>query len=229
MKPHVKICDFGFSKTQLPGDGLRTARPLRHSAPPSPRPRRRRPPAPAPQVLGTRPYMPPELLQLETGTTYDGKEVDVWAAGVLLFTMLVGEYPFGDAARDMPGLLRNITAVQYTMPNYVSPPCQDLIRRIFVKNPKERISLPGLRAHPWFAAGLPPGLAPGPNEVPLPEPPGLQSAEELEALATQALVGAPRVGAPAGAAAVAQPIMQQRFADEEEVDEDMDEEYGSSR
>ena len=44
--------------------------------------------------LGTRNYMAPEILmQLE----YDGAVVDIFAAGVILFQMMVGRPPFDTA------------------------------------------------------------------------------------------------------------------------------------
>ena len=42
--------------------------------------------------IGTPEYMGPELISSRSG--YDGKKVDVWAAGVLLYVMLVGMFPF---------------------------------------------------------------------------------------------------------------------------------------
>jgi serine/threonine protein kinase len=41
--------------------------------------------------IGTAVYVAPEVLRLEP---YDGTKVDAWAAGVILYTMLYGYYPF---------------------------------------------------------------------------------------------------------------------------------------
>lgn len=41
---------------------------------------------------GTPAYMAPELMDRRE---YRGKQVDIWALGVILFKMLTGDYPFG--------------------------------------------------------------------------------------------------------------------------------------
>lgn len=41
---------------------------------------------------GTRSYMPPELVNK---FQYYGKPMDMWALGVVLYKLLVGDYPFG--------------------------------------------------------------------------------------------------------------------------------------
>lgn len=38
-------------------------------------------------------YMSPELIQ-SNGKGYDGRSVDIWASGVLLIVMLLGQFPF---------------------------------------------------------------------------------------------------------------------------------------
>lgn len=62
----VKIIDFGFSVMSSLGQKLKI-------------------------FCGTPSYMAPELTQKKE---YDGKAVDMWALGVLLFVMLTGNFPF---------------------------------------------------------------------------------------------------------------------------------------
>jgi len=52
-------------------------------------------------------------------------------------------------------------AVKYSIPPQlrISVECQDLLARIFVANPAQRITLPEVKQHPWFLRNLPAELA----------------------------------------------------------------------
>lgn len=52
--------------------------------------------------------------------------------------------------------MQRILAVQYTIPPHLklSESCVDLLRRIFVPDPAQRISLAQMRQHPWFLVNL---------------------------------------------------------------------------
>ncbi len=142
--------------------------------------------------VGTPSYLAPELLTLAQGQTYDGRAVDVWAAGVVLYVMLVGGYPFGDLGNGRE-LVRRIASAQYSIPVPVSPECADLLSRIFVVAPARRIGVADIAAHAWCAAEPAPAL-PWAGA----EPQGLQSVEALTALLRDAAV-APVGGAPGAA------------------------------
>lgn len=51
---------------------------------------------------------------LSTGRPYRGKPSDMWALGVVLFTMLYGQFPFYDSIPQE--LFRKIKAAEYTIP-----------------------------------------------------------------------------------------------------------------
>jgi serine/threonine-protein kinase SRK2 len=57
--------------------------------------------------------------------------------------------------------LQRIMAVKYSFPPglVISPECADLLARIFVASPQQRITIPQIRAHPWFRINLPAELA----------------------------------------------------------------------
>lgn len=51
---------------------------------------------------------------LPPGRPYRGKPSDMWALGVVLFTMLYGQFPFYDSIPQE--LFRKIKAAEYTIP-----------------------------------------------------------------------------------------------------------------
>ncbi|KAE9606867.1 putative protein kinase CAMK-OST1L family [Lupinus albus] len=103
--PLLKICDFGFSKSNL-----------LHSRPKS--------------TVGTPTYVAPEVFLRQE---YDGKAADVWSCGVILYTMLVGAYPFEDPEnpKDIRKTVQRIMNVEFSIPN-------------------NRITISGIKQHPWF-------------------------------------------------------------------------------
>lgn len=77
---------------------------------------------------GTLQYAAPEIL---AGQRYRGRAADVWAMGVLLYTMLFGECPFGDSEEARVG--------QYKLPCVgVSKECMELVDWMLEKRPEKR-------------------------------------------------------------------------------------------
>ncbi|KAJ3362820.1 hypothetical protein HDU91_003237 [Kappamyces sp. JEL0680] len=96
---------------------------------------------------GSSAYCAPEIV---AGQKYTGPEADIWSLGVILYTMVVGYLPF-DADSDAE-THKQIREVNYTIPDFVCPEVQDLISKIFIREPKNRISLPAILDHPWLAS-----------------------------------------------------------------------------
>ena len=54
---------------------------------------------------------------------------------------------------------------EYILPDHLSYTARDLIPRILTVDPMMRISIPGIRQHPWFSSKLPPYLAAPPLDT----------------------------------------------------------------
>ncbi|XP_026489090.1 phosphorylase b kinase gamma catalytic chain, liver/testis isoform isoform X2 [Vanessa tameamea] len=126
---NVKITDFGFARVLNDGEKLF-------------------------ELCGTPGYLAPETLKanmFEDAPGY-GKEVDTWACGVIMFTLLVGCPPFWH--RKQMVMLRNIMEGKYsfTSPEWadISEDPKDLIRRFLVVEPSERIDIEDALLHSFF-------------------------------------------------------------------------------
>ncbi|XP_078410998.1 tribbles homolog 3 [Cetorhinus maximus] len=95
-------------------------------------------------------YVGPEILN--TKQSYSGKAADVWSLGVVLYTMLVGRYPFQDT--EPAALFSKIRRGFYTVPDNISPKAKCLIRCILRRNPTERLTAGEILYHPWFSSNF---------------------------------------------------------------------------
>ncbi|KAI3760700.1 hypothetical protein L1987_51098 [Smallanthus sonchifolius] len=124
-KGNVKIADFGFANVMRDGHLLKTS-------------------------CGSPNYASPEVI---SGNLYAGPEVDVWSCGVILYALLSGGLPFDDEI--MTVLFAKIKGGIFTCPNYFSLGARDLITRMLITDPVNRISIPEIYKHPWFKINLP--------------------------------------------------------------------------
>lgn len=92
-------------------------------------------------------YVSPEILN--TSGSYSGKAADVWSLGVMLYTMLVGRYPFHDI--EPSSLFSKIRRGQFNIPETLSPKAKCLIRSILRREPSERLTSQEILDHPWFS------------------------------------------------------------------------------
>ncbi|KAK0389487.1 hypothetical protein NLU13_3062 [Sarocladium strictum] len=88
--------------------------------------------------VGTIDYAAPEVL---AGKPYGGKEQDVWALGILLYTIIYKENPFYSIDEIMDRDLR--------IPFTLSDESIDLIRRMLDRDVKERADIIQVIEHPW--------------------------------------------------------------------------------
>lgn len=108
-------------------------------------------------VCGTPNYIAPEILDNSNGHSY---EVDTWAFGVILFTMLTGKPPFETA--DVKSTYKRIRENKYAFPPDVpiSDAAKDLIMRILVPVPEQRPSLEAVARHAFFTTQMIPSALP---------------------------------------------------------------------
>jgi len=99
-------------------------------------------------LCGTLDYLPPEMVE---GQPHD-KKVDVWSLGVLAYEFLVGNPPF--EAQGHSETYRRISKVDLKYPPHVSAGARDLISKLLVKDPKNRMPLAQVMNHPWIKIGV---------------------------------------------------------------------------
>lgn len=75
----------------------------------------------------------------------------------LKFEDVPGFYNISNLNHACDGASQRICKVQYEIPEALklSPDCVDLLTRILVGKPEQRISIPAMCAHPWFKRNLP--------------------------------------------------------------------------
>ncbi|KAG4072994.1 hypothetical protein HA402_009413 [Bradysia odoriphaga] len=93
---------------------------------------------------GSPPYAAPELF---SDDHYIGGPVDVWALGVLVYFMIVGNMPF--RAPTVPALRTAVLSGDFSLPSHLSLPCIRLIQRILVHTPSRRPTIDQLIASQW--------------------------------------------------------------------------------
>lgn len=121
---NIKIIDFGFS-TCIPNDKKIKI------------------------FCGTPSYMAPEIVRK---TEYCGPPADIWAVGVLLFTMLCGQFPYRGATDEE--LYSKICRADYHIPpdvlEYLSSDAKDLIAKLFSISADDRPTAKEILRHPWL-------------------------------------------------------------------------------
>lgn len=96
-------------------------------------------------ACGSPSYASPEILE---GKSYNGLKADIWSLGIVLFAMLCGHLPFDD--KEEQRLFSKIVYSHFQLPSYLSTPATDLIKKMLIKVPEDRIDIKGLQEHEWF-------------------------------------------------------------------------------
>ena len=117
----AKLTDFGFTRECMTKSLLET-------------------------VCGTTVYMAPEITERKV---YDGFKIDIWALGVILYTMMTGSIPFDE---DDP--IKVKWKIINEMPDFnsdaITDDAKDLLTRLLSKNPAERPTVREILSHPFL-------------------------------------------------------------------------------
>ncbi|EAX94141.1 CAMK family protein kinase [Trichomonas vaginalis G3] len=118
---NIRIIDFGLSNTPTGDDKLLQTQ------------------------CGSPAYASPEMIM---GQQYTFSS-DVWSCGILLYAMVLGTLPYFD--ENISKLAQKILFKDIELPITLTPNCRDLITRMLTKNPRERITIDQMLAHPFIA------------------------------------------------------------------------------
>jgi serine/threonine protein kinase len=96
-------------------------------------------------ACGSPAYAAPEMIQ---GFPYT-KATDIWSSGILLYAMAAGKLPFDD--QNLNALLYKVINSEVIYPPFFSPALIDLLKRLLIKNPDQRITMQKIKELFWFS------------------------------------------------------------------------------
>mmetsp|Transcript_6502 Transcript_6502/g.8771 ORF Transcript_6502/g.8771 Transcript_6502/m.8771 type:complete len:181 (-) Transcript_6502:309-851(-) len=102
----------------------------------------------ATEPFGTLGYVAPEILEKKPYTF----SCDLWSLGCIVYALLCSSLPFDHDSQKETIRMTCEDPVVFDSPQWsgYSMECQDLIGRLLIKRPEERITLDQTLAHSWF-------------------------------------------------------------------------------
>ncbi|KAJ5978633.1 hypothetical protein N7501_001975 [Penicillium viridicatum] len=150
------LCDFGMAEWMSIDNGGDSPDPYEDAAD-RPPPQQMGPAGSSTSVAGSLEYASPELLQSVDGVIHPS--VDVWAFGVIVYTIIVGSRPFQDSftPRIQANILSGTWDYNAVFAGTVDGPLRqdrqhalDLIRGCLEMDPNKRLSIRGVLSSPWL-------------------------------------------------------------------------------
>ncbi|CAI2359722.1 unnamed protein product [Moneuplotes crassus] len=120
FKKNIKIIDFGFSINCKPSNKLKV-------------------------FCGTPCYMAPEIISKKP---YHGGPIDIWALGIILYTLLIGNFPFQGSCESE--LYSKIKRGVFNIPDTISFTIRKLIRKMLTLDPTKRPTAIELYNDDWI-------------------------------------------------------------------------------
>ena len=102
-------------------------------------------------MCGSMAYSPPEIVM---HVPYDGTSADIWSLGIVLYTLLLGGFPF--FAQDPATMKTQITHGKLRFPKWLSAAARELIVSMLHRHPEHRACIYDVQESAWLAPILPP-------------------------------------------------------------------------
>lgn len=116
----IKLIDFGFARTFQKPGSLFKT------------------------ICGSTAYSPPEMIMGHPYTI----SCDMWSFGVIIYALTTGKLPF--YSDNVTKIAKMIVKENPIIPKSLSPELQDLLIRLFIKDPRYRINTFDIENHPWM-------------------------------------------------------------------------------
>ena len=95
-------------------------------------------------------YASPEMI---SGEKYNGFTSDVWSTGIILYAMIYGYLPFENINNDNDILFQKIRECKIDYPRNNCLLALDLLKKILVVDPNERIKIEDIKKHKFYKKG----------------------------------------------------------------------------
>lgn len=93
-------------------------------------------------------YAAPEMIK---NKSYDGRCIDIWSVGIIVFAMVCGYLPFED--KNNQKLFHKILNNQVTFPHHVSLTVRTIVKKMLCKDPGRRITIPNIKNSQFYLQG----------------------------------------------------------------------------